>query len=320
MRIVILAFLMIAVGCAADSEENDPDAVSHGLTATLDEAAAFGDPFLLEWEPSVDYLDPLELEPVNEADTGPAPALFVRLVRGNLRPDEDARFARDYSGTISIDHGSIFVESTVMMDAGDLPGRTSQAIVNVKSFVQTRYDGLVLRVVPDLIAVENFLHVDLGPFQKTIPLGVLMSGFVEATDLTFGDNAMIASQFGHRDEVGFYAGVFSNRLFMEGGVFRGIWEAADGRILGHERVRYIPERMGFGTLRGKIIDWDGGFAGFLNGDYFPIDENRRHGAMEMNWTTDSGLLVATFDGAFVRTSLGEGFAMGIYSPAAIEPL
>jgi len=293
-----------------DSTPNDQNGTDLGDYYTSgNESPGFNDQEILAMTEDQIYNDPFDPNSPATSST-----IYLKVVWGNLIYDPDATTVRDYSGTMVIDDGLLVIERTVLFEGSDseIIVRNNPSLVAWKSHILPHYDGLVLRLDPGSAPDEkNYLHMNIGPYTAEFSVAELQA--LEEIDPTgYSDqHVAIASRLGEGASDGFLTGHWRDLPDHPGGVFKGKWENGSGTLMGYERCRYIPEGEGQGIVRGKYIDMEGNFKGFLSGDYERTSTEYQVGTFHLDWLDMNKEKIGKAEGIyFKKGSKGYGFAMG----------
>jgi hypothetical protein len=260
----------------------------------------------LQLETDSAVVDPIASDPTVAAlDATPAPAVDGRdviIVWGKIPADPDATVTRDWSGSLSVSRGALYVRRTISFDAGDhLLPRTSPEVVPFVSYTRPWVDGLSLRVLdpspstadPLVITYQSSLATPgggsgsssssgsgpVGPITYTFNLDQLTSGPIV---IDAGDGFKMVAVGVHKDTVGCAGGFMRGRFHALGngdGEFRGLVTDRIGVPVGHVKGIYGMRPAATSTsaastsaasvpmLFGKFIDLQGEFMGVFAGSY-----------------------------------------------------
>ena len=244
-----------------------------GYTAS-DEMPAFGDDALLEESAEdVEVSDPVSEQAALQAESGDATlkAYVLRIKWGLLQGDSTATEVVEWSGSASINKGTLAVLKTIAFESEDavqLP-RTSRHEVSFTSFTRPHLDGLVLLIIDnDTTEVEGQFTLIAGAYSRTFLYSVLDS--MEVLD-PVGSNGHEVSIVSRSREVkpfdgGFLAGRWI-KLDDRSGEFHGRWINSLGTNAGHLRGIWGVRRNGQHVFFGKYISLNGEFGGLLRGEW-----------------------------------------------------
>lgn len=316
--LIILFVAAVLIGCGENDEQDDlrmedSDSANNdwgNYDDDGDEKPGFDDPEILAMIEDAPYDDPFD--DLTKSKSSPE-AIYLRVLWGNLTFDEDQTVAHDYSGSISVDDGLLVIERTVKFDFFDSEIETREIpnIVAWKSRILPHYDGLVLRLEPGATDDENnFLHVQIGPYSADFPVSELVD-MILLQKAGYGDDQVAIAS--HRETIegsGFVSGHWRDMPNASGGIFKSKWENDPGELLGHARCRYLPEEVLSGLVKGKYIDLNGTFQGFLEGEYFRTEQEFQAGTFDLDWKDQAGDILGKLEGIYLkRGSKGRGFAL-----------
>ncbi len=313
--------LILSVGCLGNDSDDDSgrnfNANEDGSTwgdyyNDDNEDPGFGDPEIQNMTEDEPYDDPFDSQMKTASLEN---AISIRVLWGNLiRDDDDWHNPKDYSGSISIDDGLLVIERTVRFEDYDceIDLREDPTVVSWRSRIGPHYDGLVLRLEPGATADDdNFLHLEFGNYKRDISVTEL----TDLVDLDVSgyedDQVAIASHIAVKGGSGFVVGHWRDLPEKSGGIFKGKWETGDGALKGHERARYLPEDDGTGIVKGKYIDEEGNFMGFLYGKYQDTHESLQAGVFGLTWIDKDKTALGSVKGVYFKYGeAGYGFALG----------
>ncbi len=276
-----LAAALFAVACTDQATDADLVVSSleeeNGGLDMEDEAPMFGadDEFAAaSMEQSRTVADPLADDELTttELELDGAVAADVLLVWGQLPPDRAPEdYARDWSGTLSINRGGLIVRRTLNFEPATdrLLDRTDRAVVGFESVTRPFVDGLVLTVV-DPTPDAGPLVVTYTPVTgaaRQLELASVLAGPVVVDVADQGDRfAAIAIRRGDDCDHGFARGRW--HAFREDvGAMLGVIDNAEGEPIGHLRGIWGRRRDGQQVFFGKYIDLAGHFRGIFAGHY-----------------------------------------------------
>jgi hypothetical protein len=325
--VLMAALAALAAGCGSSTPNStlseSPD-WSYYDNAN-NELPYFGDPEIkaLTADPVYNYSAPAP-QAAPEAPPIPAPAansIFIRVIWGNLIYDpEDPGPARNYSGTMTVDSGAIYILRTVAFEDTDY--EISEADSNTVAWhskIRPAYDGLLIRVDPGTESeADDFLHITIGVYQTEIALADLGANYLSIVPTGDpngpNDHVALAAHQVNAAGSGFVSGHWRDLdgARRHGGLFKGKWESDEGDLFGHERIRYWPAD---GFARGKYIDDTGLNKGRLEGTFTVTAETGETGTYAVTWFDRT--LTSTLghvDGVYIQNGdAGYGFSMGNWS-------
>jgi hypothetical protein len=297
--IAALVLSLFAFACAgfgsgllADQEKMDINKPYGGLTAA-NESVAFGDAELqnkCSEEQPVD--DPISNSPDVSADlhSSTVKAYLLRIKWGYLNGNEDASEITNWSGSVSINNGTLVILRTIRFDVADqiLLPRTSAQKVEFTSFTQHYYDGLALAIIDKDTSLDptSSVVIKLGSYEKEIPYSSL--GSLEILD-PVGDKGQEVSIESHMKDFPPFKGGFLDGRWIDGdndndGIFKGRWINSIGTVGGFVRGIWGVNSGGQKIFYGKYIDMNGDFMGFISG-FWTISEDGSEGDLEGNWVS-----------------------------------
>ncbi len=255
---------------------NDP----YGGYNLADEPPGFGDPALLEESSEakgMDYDDPISDTPaVARLIDRPVPRHFLLITWGNLERDSTITFATDWSGSLTVDAGTIILRRVIRFEPRDriLP-RERRDLLEWISYTGPAFDGILVRILPAPTAA-SVESVD-SPGDLTFSTGPLTISFTydelkdihkvirvdEAGNAVAFNSIIVPRRCPH----GFLGGVWRNDPDENGGIFYGMWMSELGHHVGYLKGFYGVDSTGARTFFGKWIDCNGRFKGILRGHW-----------------------------------------------------
>ncbi len=328
--VIALAVAAFAAGCGAGSSPTSTtrSADWNYYDNANNEAPYFGDPEIkaIVADPVYNYADaPMAPGAPDAPPTSVPPAasdsIFVRVLWGHLTYDpSDPGPKRNYSGTMTVTSGQIYILRTVAFEDNDYEITTADTNeIAWHSTIRPAYDGLLIRIDPNAATEStDLLNVEIGAYHTQIALADLASNYLslEPTGDPNGPNDMVAlvaheiSAAGSGFVFGHWRDLGADRGY--GGLFRGRWESDSGDLFGHERIRYWPAA---GEARGKYIGDDGVLKGRLRGSFTLDKTDSESGTYAVTWydRAETGVL-GHVDGIYVKHGdFGFGFSMGNWS-------
>lgn len=326
MILLLVAALVVLPGCLGGGDDDTTrsggssgakdDVDWDNYYNTGDELPGFGDDEILAMTEDDPYDDPFDSATKSSDTDAASEAIYLRVLWGNLIVDWEEQYARNYSGTITLDDGLLVIERTVRFEQRDfeIETRVDPSLVAWQSIIGPHYDGLVLRLEPGTTNDDdNFLHLNIGPYSADFSVTELADMLLLEPSGYGDDQVAIASFQGSGSSAGFLSGHWRDIPNHRGGIFKGKWETGSGTLYGHERCRYFPEDEGQGIIRGKYIDIDGNFMGLLQGRYERTSEDHQAGVFSLDWLDRNYEVTGDAQGFYFKNgSAGYGFALGIW--------
>ena len=287
MQILTLATILMLAGLLVGCGDNSPSDVNTdpadeeminlneedgGYTKTGEEPA-FGDQQLaLSPDDGVEANDEVAADPVviSMAADPTAHVYVVRLAWGMLESDSTITEETDWSGSISVDRGAVFVDRIINFERGDFieRPRASRLEINLVSHTTPFYDGLIISVVNPVNdsteMVENVLTIDMGGFTESYTVADLAE-IEEIYDVDLLGNQYSITGICVNEYPcahGFWSGEWM-RSDIEGGTFAGRWSSRNGMARGHVRGNWGIDEEGNKVFFGKYIGLDGEYLGLL---------------------------------------------------------
>jgi len=297
--VIVLALMN---GCSDDSQnpigpvdppagQVDLNAERGGYTAT-DESAEFSESVLAEMGPAEEIVEDVFSEDatVKDLDNGRLPGgrvysmvvlwgMLQERAAGDLAPNDQGNASGyDWSGKLSVTHGTVVLRSTVGFEREDhIAHRGDRRALEWVSRTGEDMDGLSVLVYryPDTgSAREDSLTFTTPLFTRTFALSEL-----ENLD-------EVASVDGNGNKVRFMSlltdpgaeasdparGFLRGRWLQpvrtdEAGHFRGVWLSPRGRTTGYVQGIYGWKDDGKPVFYGKVVDRDGRFRALLEGTW-----------------------------------------------------
>jgi hypothetical protein len=276
-------------GCqSGDDTGTDGDAEADEIAAALelenggltmeDEAPQFGDEdsfAAAEIEGETEYDDPMEEDPAAVAErSAPDAAMYhTEVLWGQMPADPDAEVAVDWSGSLSINRGAMFIRRVVAFeDATDaVEPRTDRRSITFSSVTRPHADGFRLTIVdpsPEATDPVVLTYTPNTGAPYSVDLAALLDG-PQSHEVDDAGNRLVAVAIREPIEVcetGFLRGRW-HRVREDRGRFVGVMSNADGEPTGHLRGIYGRRRGGEPVFFGKLIDRTGRFRGLVAGNY-----------------------------------------------------
>lgn len=299
LAILAIAAMTWAAGCSTPGDPADtsgvPDDIinrdenpdlndAFGGFNMRDEAVAFADAELLaESGEEVDYDDPFSTATdVRRLEAADRAQLFLLITWGNLHRDTTIPDPTDWRGALRVDNGIVLLKRTVSFDPGDhiLP-RTQRDLLEWESMTHRGRDGILVKIHPrpalatnDVAVADTVDSASVVIHFRTAPLSVeftlaQLPGLNRIVTLPDG-NAVSFTAVRHVSDQcphGLMHGEWRNDPERQGGVFRGRWATADGKVRGYMRGIYGTNDAGDKVFFGKMIDEHGRFEGIMRGEW-----------------------------------------------------
>lgn len=291
MQILTLATVLMLAGLLFGCGENSPSDINNvpvneeqinlneedGGYSKTGEEPAFGDPVLaLSADDGVEANDPVAADPVviSMAADPLARVYVVRLAWGMLEGDSTVTEETDWSGSISVDRGAVFVDRIINFERGDFieRPRPSRLEMNLVSRTMPFYDGLIISIVDPIQdsteMVENVLTIDMGGFTESYTV-VDLAEIEEIYDVDFQGNQYSITGICVNEYPcarGFWSGEWM-RSDVEGGTFAGRWSSRNGMARGYVRGNWGINEDDVKVFFGKYIGLDGEYLGLLRGGW-----------------------------------------------------
>ncbi|MCA9674119.1 MAG: hypothetical protein H6708_15450 [Kofleriaceae bacterium] len=283
--------------CAADPDDVDLVAAAleqdNGGLDMEDEAATFGatDEFAAaEIEASTEFTDAMDADTEVVAMRELPSVLTGRVVLmwGQLPPDRAPEaYARDWSGSISLNRGAIIVRRVIGFEEAtdQVMPRTDRASVEFHSITRPFADGLTLELVDPDPGNATPLTLTYAPADGSGPYAMRAADLLAGPavyDVDSEGNRVIATLLRRDDacDQGFAHGRW--RALRDGlGGMLGVVTDDAGVPVGHLRGIWGARRSGEQVFFGKYINRDGQFRGIFGGHY-------RDGHVVGRWITAAG--------------------------------
>jgi len=309
LLVLALMAMMVLGGCSKNSptatdETMEPIDQEYGGFTTANESP---DEFLTE-----EFVDEDEEQDVDNGiltvpeietylDSAGMNIYFVRATWGKLEWDSTATTATDWSGSASINKGTLAVLRTIRFERrlGDhIEPRTDRRNVSWVSFTQPHFDGILFAIIDnDTSDAEGEFTFRTGPYSTTFTFSELDSmGMLETVD-NLGNQISFISQ--SRKAVPFAGGFMEGRWMRDnqrGGHFVGRWIHSTGLRAGYCRGIWGTNRNGDQVMFGKNISVSGIFRGLLKGTWGRNDADGKLGWYAGRWVNASYTNVGTFKG------------------------
>lgn len=355
-----MAALFVLAGCSDDQTTSTGDVYdpssqtvnlndAYGGFLPVDEDPAFDDPVLeasaAREEPQANGyagLSPGEQTRAHALENNPAHAAYcLALLWGELDlpdtdPESDPPPAGDavaWDGSLLVSAGAIKVLSLVDFERGqdELLPRAARQSLAWRSTTEGDFDGLRVLVLqpPDPTGSVSYdsLTLVVGAYTRTFQVEDL----AELDELVeFADGTELSLRGFLVDPLtpaaaGFCSGRWGWAEGDSVGTFRGHWIGGrDGALVGYMRGHYGFDDQGRAVFFGKYIHLDGGFGGFLRGEWEasgmeqdPI--HHRHGSFHGEWVSRDGYALGRLRGHWARTSDGPGVFSGAWRGGRITP-
>ena len=298
--VVAAGFIMAAcsknqpLGIESSSDSSDEISLEKELGGftTSNEEPMFGDDEVIEIsEEDVDVSDQVTSNALIdvESDDDNLKSYLVRIKWGMLEGDEDAADITDWSGTASINRGTLALLKTIRFephqDAILLP-RPSPKEIAFQSFTTTHFDGLLLLILDlDTTDVQGELTINAGSYSRTFLYSELDSlDLIEPVDSPGNEVSIISHP---RATKPFSGGFLAGRWVKtnndpDGGRFWGRWINTEGIMIGSVRGIWGTQRNGSQVFFGKYIGLGGEFGGLLRG-HWEYTRDRHAGVFEGRW-------------------------------------
>ncbi|HDL04144.1 MAG TPA: hypothetical protein ENH25_08420 [candidate division Zixibacteria bacterium] len=288
LMIMFVGLIGLFAGCSEDGaspSEDDLAAIADefgGYTPT-DEAAAFGDPDLIEdidadGAYDDDLLKSAEIASVIEESEDGAYAL--RIIWGSLEYNPEITEVTDWSGSLTVSRGAEIIRRIIRFEPGQdyILERTDRSLIEWVSLTTVHHDGIAVNLyIPPAETDETIVTAD-EPVTVTFETGPLTVSFdiseIPALDTIYylEDSANAVCFRGFKIEpMGCPNGFLEGRWGLDEtdqGIFKGRWIASNGSLAGFvEGTWGTDESTGRNVFVGKYIDINGQFEGLLKGTY-----------------------------------------------------
>ena len=342
-----LVFLsaMVLFGCSSDNPTNVGTSDELNLTAEFggytaeDEAIAFGDADIAELakdDPA--FVDPIFSAADFDSVSNGAKVYALAIRWGMLDFDSTVTAVTDWSGTLQLKHGYVYVHRTLLFEGGDSTAQCRKLIVRPRPDRQTvewvsnttvSFDGLLLAIiVPPTPEGEdwsdNELVFNTAPYSRTFAISELE----ELDELIDVDNLGNQISFVGRDldlapcGTGNLDGRWILNPSGKNGHLFGRWMSEDGVVLGFLHGHFGDRPEGNKVFFGKIISLDGSFRGFMRG-VWGIDPSTTDNAEDAVaegwfdgiWAGRDGLPVGRLSGHWGSAMDGDSTAVIVDDPS-----
>jgi len=308
------------------SESSDLEEVSlekeFGGYNTEDEMAAFGSAELMaetmEGDDAGDHFAN-EVEVMDmihgNGDQSHKKIYFVRIIFGQMEGDSSATEVTDWSGSASVDKGSLVVLKTIDFESDDtleLP-RSDRRVVRFKSSTKSFYDGLLFAVISNNPKErDHTFSFHAGAFSTTLTFSQLDSLELLEPVGASGNEISIISRSGSFAKGGFIAGRW-HKTDDNGGRFQGRWMNSAGINQGHIKGIWGVDQLDRKVFKGKYITSNGRFAGFIAGEW-EYESAGKNGSFKGRFVNENHETVGVVHGKFKsgRESSRGGFFQARY--------
>jgi hypothetical protein len=239
-----------------------------------DEVPGFGDPEILdEFGEDQEVADLLSQDPQIASDMG-NPAIdvyFLRITWGMLEGDSSAVNVIDWSGSATINQGTLVLLKTIRFEPEDYihRPRPDRQTLEWTSYTRPHFDGICIAIVippNDTSSAEGSFTFITSPFTGTFSFSELESIDVVYSVDAYGNEI---SFVGHKKQLTPCGGGFLEGRWIptqpDQGKFFGKWINQDGILAGHLKGHWGIKKNGEKVLFGKYISIGGEFKGLLRG-------------------------------------------------------
>lgn len=318
--LLMLSFLALIVlgGCSKNSpnapdDKMDPIDQEYGGYTTADEVPEAS--LVVDFEEQDEtVVDGISEDPAMNAllDSNKIKVYFVRVTWGMLKWDSSATVATDWSGTASVNKGTLAVLKKIRFERGEdfIKLRTNRQTVEWISRTMPHFDGLYFAIFDNdtsQSSIEGEFTFSTGPYSNTFTFSELDSMELIETVDNLGNQISFNSFSKHVTP--FAGGFLEGRWIKDtpkGGHFWGRWVDNKGFNAGFLKGIWGENRFGQRVFYGKYTDFSGRFKGLLVGNWEYTDENSGKGAFYGNWINASFFAIGKIKGSFKTGEPGDG--------------
>ncbi len=239
---------------------------------------------------------------------------YVRITWGMLEWDSTATTVVDWSGSASINKGTLAVMRTIRFEGPTdnlTRPRQSKTQVDWLSNTLSHFDGISLAIIDnDTTDTPGEFTIAMGPYSNTFSFEELDSlNMVESVD-DMGNQVSILSK--SRGVVPFAGGFLEGRWIRtndKGGRLHGRWIHSTGSHAGYLKGIWGTNRFDSHVFYGKYMSHSGDFKGLLRGTWGYDDEAIGDGWFDGRWVNKRLTEIGVLRGHF-KTGEKKGFFRG----------
>lgn len=309
---------------AVEEPEQQPESqldMEFGGYTTSDEAAAFGDHSLAkDFQEDENVTDLLQSDPTVKValESDSVKVYFLRITWGRLQWDSTATEMTDWSGSASINKGTLVVLRKIRFEREDklIRPRPNRKTIEWQSYTQPHFDGLALAIIDNDTTTDaaGQFNITAGAYSGTFAFSELDS--MELTESVGSDGNEICIISRSKEVVPFAGGFLEGRWIRVDsthGVFHGRWMNSIGAHAGFVKGIWGINRRGLKVLFGKWISLNGHFKGLLAGHWDYRDDQNK-GVFEGHWVNRSLTHAGNIKGVWKAGEVGsrKGYFKGRY--------